>query len=302
MGGMPSPPVTAHTLFTSWQGGAFAAGVAVALLLAAVVYLMGTRKVAGRGRHWPVSRTVSFLLGLVSVELALGSSVAVLAMSRFESHIVQHLLLMVVGPPLLALGAPMTLALQTVSRPTKRTLLRILHSRPFGTLSHPITVFFLYYLSMYAFFLSGALGYAMDHMWLMDIINLGFLAGATLFWWPMVGLDPIPRWRMGPAFKLVNLLIGIPVEAFLGIALLMKTSPAAPMYTLASTHAGGGILWAASELATVIALVPIFVQWTRADERAGRRINARLDAGQAVTVAPMEGHGLAASLRVMRRD
>ena len=52
----------------------------------------------------------------------------------------------------------------------------------------------LYYGVMLAFFLTPTIGFAMNHMWLMDLINLGFLFGATLFWWPMIGLDPIPRW------------------------------------------------------------------------------------------------------------
>jgi len=195
----------------------------------------------------------------------------------------------------------MTLILQTVPRRVKRLALVGLHSRVFGVITHPITVFFLYYLSMYAFFLSGALQYSMDHMWLMDVINLGFLGGGTLFWWPMVGLDPIVQWKMSPGFKLLNMMIGVPVESFLGVALLMSAKPVASMYTLASTHTGGGVLWAATEAATVIALAPIFVQWTKADARAARRIDARLDAGEVISAPAMEGHGLAASFRAIRR-
>ena len=237
----------------------------------------------------------------MAIELALGSSVAVLAQSRFTAHVVQHLLLMVVAPPLLALGAPTTLLLQTSGHTTKTRVLKVLHSPPFAVLTHPIVVFFLYYLSMFAFFLTPALGFAMERMWLMDLINVGFLAGATLFWWPMVGIDPIPRWQMNPGLKLLNLLIGVPFESFLGIALLMQSTPVASMYTLGSTHTGGGVFWAASEFFTVAAIVPVFAQWTRADARLARRIDARLDAGESIQPAPMEGHGLAATLKVLRR-
>jgi putative membrane protein len=196
----------------------------------------------------------------------------------------------------------MTLALQTSQRPTKRRLLAVLQSKPFQLISNPIPVFFLYYLSMYAFFLTGALGYAMTHMWVMDLINLGFLAGATLFWWPMVGIDPIPHWNMNPGLKLLNLLIGVPVESFLGVALLMNSTPAAPMYSLATTHLGGGVLWVATEVATVAALVPIYSQWTRADARAARRIDARLATGQPLPPPVFDGHGLFATLKSLRRE
>lgn len=288
-------------MFGSWQVSPFSCLVIVALVLTALWYVAATRELATRGRRWPLARTVSFFGGLVAVGLAFSSSVAVLAMSVFTAHIIQHLLLMVVGPPLLAMGAPMTLALQTSSRTTKRWLLKVLHSRAFGVVSHPVPVFFLYYLSMYAFFLTGALGFAMNRMWLMDLINVGFFAGATLFWWPMVGLDPIPRWDMSPGFKLLNLLIGVPVESFLGIALLTQSTPAAPMYSLSGTHTGGGVLWALTELFTLGAMVPIFIQWTREDARAARRIDARIAAGRPTAPPPMEGHGLGATLKSLRR-
>src|ERR1700722_13683670 len=261
--GMDQPAFTTHNALTQWEFSPFALVVLVAVTAAGVWYVRAEWALAARGRRWSGKRTLSFLAGLVAIDIALQSPVASFTMSFFQAHMLQHLLLMVVAPPLLAMGAPMTLALQTSPRSTKRALLKVLHSPIFGLLTHPILVFFLYYLSMYAFFLTGALGYAMDHMWLMDLINLGFLGGATLFWWPMVGQDPIPRWNMNPGFKMINLLIGVPIESFLGVALLMKATPVASMYTLASTHTGGGVLWAATEFATVVALAPIYSQWTK---------------------------------------
>jgi putative membrane protein len=303
MSGMGAePPINAHTLLTDWQASIFPIAVAIGLTVLAVWYLTATRRLAARGRHWSRWRTASFLAGLAAVELALGSSVAFFTNFTFTAHIAQHLFLMIIAPPLAALGAPMTLALQTSPRTTKRRLLRILHSQPFKVISHPIPVFFLYYLSMYAFFLTPALGYAMTHMWLMDLINLGFLLGATLFWWPMVGADPIPHWNMNPGLKLLNLFIGIPIEAFLGVALLLKTTSVAPMYSLTTTHMGGGVLWVATELATVAALVPLYAQWAKHDARAARRIDARLASGQPVGPPVFEGHGLFATLKALRRD
>jgi putative membrane protein len=295
-----APPIDPHTILGDWQVSAFPIGVAVALLAVAGWYIWSVRVLSSRGRRWPRWRTVSFLAGLLAVEVALGSSVATLSMYTFTSHVIQHLLLMVVAPPLGALGAPMTLLLQTSRRKTKRRVLKALHSRPFALLRHPILVFFLYYLSMYAFFLSSLLGYAMEHMWLMDLINLGFLGGATLFWWPMVGVDPIPGGRMHPGLKLLNLLIGVPVESFLGVAILMKTTPVASMYSLASTHSGGAILWILTELATVAALAPIYSEWTKSDARTAKRIDEALDAG---TYQPpvADGYGLGAVFRSIRR-
>jgi putative membrane protein len=302
MAGMGAePPVNLHNLLTRWQGGPFSIGVAVVLVAVLAWYLRATRRVEARGRRWHHRRTLSFTLGLVAIEVALGSSVAVFTNYTFEAHVIQHLLLMIIAPPLLALGAPMTLVLQTVRRPLKVRILQVLHSRPFGVISHPVPVFFFYYLAMFAFFLTGALNFAMLHMWSMDLINIGFLAGATLYWWPMVGLDPIVQWKMSPGFKMLNILVGILPESFLGIALLSAATPAASMYSLTSTHTGGGVLWAASEVAGIAALAPVFSQWFKADTREGKRIDARIDAGEMVGSPGMEAHGLAASLRSIKR-
>lgn len=306
--GMGSQSLDAHNLLTGWALSPFPIAVAVVLVLVAAWYVRAARVRSARAalrsvesRPWPWHRTVAFLAGLAVIEIALGSSVATLTGSHFPAHILQHLFLMLIAPPLLALGAPMTLLLQTSTRPTKRRLLAGLHSAPFAVLSHPVPVFFLYYASMFAFFLTPALGYAMDHMWLMDLINLGFLGGATLFWWPMVGLDPIPRWGLSPGFKFLYLLVGVPFESFLAIALLMDASPAAPMYSLSSTHTGAGVLWALSELLTALSLIPVFVQWTRSDARLAQRLDAVLDAGGTLSPPPMEGHGLSATLKALRR-
>ena len=285
MAGMTRVPFSAHAALTQWQFGPFAVLVAAALLAAAVWYLRGVWQLSARGRAWSWLRTLSFMAGLVAVDLALQSPVATFTAMYFQAHVTQHLLLMVVAPPLLAMGAPMTLILQTSSRRTKTFFLAILNSRPFRVISHPIPTWFLYYFAMFAFFLTFALGFAMEHMWVMDLINIAFLFGATLFWWPIVGLDPIPHWRQSHGTKMVNLLIGVPVETFLGLALLSAARSAAPMYSLASTHAGGGILWVGAEIFTVVAFIPVFISWMRAQEREGARFDARQDAAAAKAAA-----------------
>ena len=269
---------TAHSALTRWEFTPFALLVLVAVLVAGFWYVRATRTLGARGRRWSGRRTASFLIGLVAIDVALQSPVAAFTSDYFQAHVFQHLLLMVIAPPLLAMGAPMTLALQTSSRSGKVRLLGFLNSRPFQLLTHPVPVWFLYYFSMFAFFLTFALGFAMDHMWLMDIINLAFFFASTLFWWPIVGLDPIPHWQMSHGVRMTNLMIGIPVESFLALALLSNTRPAASMYSVGSTHAGAAILWIGAELFTFLALIPVFFQWVRFEERKGARYDAQLDA------------------------
>ena len=194
-------------------------------MVVGVWYLQAVWALSARGRTWSRMRTVSFLTGLVMIDLALQSPVASFTMGYFEAHMVQHLLLMVTAPPLLALGAPMTLALQTSSRPVKVRLLRVLNSRVFRWWSHPVPTAAVYYFAMFAFFLTSAVNVAMEHMWLMDLVNIAFLVAALHFWWPIVGVDHIPHWPMGHGAKMVALLIGVPIESFLALALLTSTRP-----------------------------------------------------------------------------
>jgi cytochrome c oxidase assembly factor CtaG len=274
-----------HAALTSWQDGPFALLTVAVLIGAAYWYLRADWQLATRGRHWPRRRVACFLAGLVAVDLAIQSPVATFTGTYFEAHVIQHLLLMIVAPPLLALGAPSTLLLQTSSRRTKRLWLGVLRSRPFALLTFPVVVWALYFGVMFSFFLSSLINTAMLHMWLMDVMNVVFLFGATLYWWPMVGLDPIVHWRMGYGARMVNILLGGPPEVILGLAILSSRRPVASMYSLSSTHAGGGLLWVSTEAATLLGFIPIFWQWIGADERAARRADAQADKTDALALA-----------------
>ena len=91
---------------------------------------------------------------------------------------------------------------------------------------------------------------------------------------------------------MVNLLIGVPLESFLAIALLSSRQTIAPMYTLSSTHAGAGVLWVLSELLTVVAVIPIYFQWMASEDRKTAREDARLDV-EATRAAPTGTYGSA---------
>jgi len=267
-----------HTLLTRWEFSPFALVTLAVAVLVGAWYVQSAWALSAHGRPWSGMRTASFLTGLVMIDVALQSPVATLTMGYFEAHMAQHLLLMVIAPPLLALGAPMTLALQTSGRTTKTRLLRVLHSQAFRWWSHPIPTSVAYYVSMFVFFLTSAVAVAMTHMWLMDMVNVAFLVAAMHFWWPIVGVDPIPHWPLSHGMKMVVLLIGVPIESFLALALLTATRPAASMYSVPSTHAGAAILWIGAEAFTFLALIPVFVQWVRVEGRATARIDAQLDA------------------------
>src|ERR1700689_1318484 len=112
MNGMNRVAFTFHNALTRWEFSPFALLVLAAAIVAASWYLRAEWTLSTRGRKWSGKRTASFMAGLAGLVLALQSPVSTFTMDYFQAHVVQHLLLMVIAPPLLAMGAPMTLALQ----------------------------------------------------------------------------------------------------------------------------------------------------------------------------------------------
>jgi putative copper resistance protein D len=84
-----------------------------------------------------MGRTVAFLAGMGAFALATLSGVATYDTTLLSVHMVQHMVLTMVVPLLLALGAPVTLALRTLPRRPRRWLLAVLHSRVARVLSFP---------------------------------------------------------------------------------------------------------------------------------------------------------------------
>src|SRR5689334_15580042 len=130
------PPFTPAEIFTQIH---LTSLVALFLLVAGVLYGYGVYRLRRRGDHWPPGRTVAFLAGgLGSIAAVTVTGIAAYDDTLLSVHMVQHMVLAMVGPIFLALGAPVTLALRTVGRGPKRTLLAFLHSRYVRVLTFPL--------------------------------------------------------------------------------------------------------------------------------------------------------------------
>ena len=281
--GPPSPPVRLHTLLTAWQHDWPV--VAAAAFEAAAIgwYVVSVRRLSRRARRWSAWRTAAFVCGVLVVVVATQSGLAAYDDTNFTAHVAQHLLLMNLAPPLLAMGAPVTLALQASSRSTTTRLLKILHSPPARLLTHPLLAGGLVVTTMYGYFLTPLYRLSIENTWFHYYTHLHFLLAGCLYWWPIVGVDVLPR-RWGHGAKLLLLFASIPWSSFLGVAILEMSTPIAPSYTLADTHTGGGLLWAASELFTVIFMLVVFADWAKADLRQAVRYDRQANGTPACTV------------------
>ena len=239
---------------------AMAAGLLLAVSLA--WYLAAARRVP---RRWPAPRTAAFVAGAAVVAAAL----VVDGEESFAAHAGQHLLFGMVAPALFALAAPVTLALQAGRRPLRTRLLRLLHSRLAAVLAHPLTAWALFGGSMLALYLTPLYRLSLDHAWLHEALHVHFLAAGALFFWPVVGADPVPR-RLAHGARLLMVFLTIPFHAVLGMALL-GADPLAPAHTVADHRAGTALLWAGGDLLGLVAVLIVAAQWMTHEERQAAR-------------------------------
>src|SRR3954452_17004198 len=130
------PPFTVGAVFTHWSPVSL---VALFLLIGAALYLYGVWRLRQRGDAWPPGRTVAFILGgLGSIAAVTVTGVEAYDTTLLSVHMVQHMVLSMVGPIFLALGAPVTLALRTLHAGPRKALLGVLHSRIVKIITFPL--------------------------------------------------------------------------------------------------------------------------------------------------------------------
>jgi putative copper resistance protein D len=264
--------------------------VPLVLCVAAVVlYAGGMRRLARRPTpvHWSPARATSFFVGVASLLVATQSFIGVYDTSLFSVHIVQHVLLGMVGPFFLALGAPITLALQASHRPTQVNLLRAINSKPVRVLTHPLVAFGLFSGTLFALYFSPLYELSLRNGVVHGWIHLHFVVVGSLFFWVTIGLDPIAN-RVPYGLRLLMVLATVPFHAFLGLALLtgnhaiaedFYATVARPLSVtpLDDQHAGAAVMWFVGDALGVVAGLVVARQWYLYEERRGRRIDRRLD-------------------------
>jgi cytochrome c oxidase assembly factor CtaG len=194
-------------------------------------------------------------------------------------------------PLALALGAPVTLALRTLPRRPRRWLLAVLHSRVATVLSFPPLALALYVVSPWALYFSSWYDATLDHVWLHELMHLHLVVVGALFFWPIVGLDPVPG-RVGYPFRMLLVTLTLPFHAFLGVTIMgQETLLGGDHYAalrrlpgygwlpdaMADQHLAGGLLWSSGDLVGLGLAAVLFAQWVRASTQEAAREDRRLD-------------------------
>jgi len=282
------PRFTLGRVFTEWEVVSWAS---LAILLTAGLYAWGVVRMERRGDHWPVGRTLAFGAAMVFAAFATVAGLGVYDDTLLSDHMVQHMILAMVVPLAMALGAPITLALRTLPRGPRRWLLAVLHSRVAKVLTFPPLTFALFVLTPWALYFSGWYPATLHSDYLHEMTHLHMVLVGCLFFWPLVGVDPIPGRISYPA-RMLLVVLTLPFHAFMGVTIMGQKTliggtwypqlAEGPMGTwLPDPHTdqqvAGGILWSAGDVVGVLFFAVLFVQWVRASMREAEREDRRLD-------------------------
>jgi putative copper resistance protein D len=282
----PPPPTLSRILF-SYEPNALMIGI---LTLMVALYVKGVIVLTKRGDKWPVGRTIAFALGITATDFATSGGLGLYAQFSFSYHMMSHMVLGMIAPIGLVLGAPMTLALRTLpqgrtsdERGVRGSLLAALHSKIGVIYTNPIvalaifdgSLFALYFTDLFAVLMQSHIGHL--------FMSLHFLAAGFLFFFIIIGVDPNPR-RIHHLVQIVILFAAMSIHAFFSVALMSTTTLIdkgfyASLQTpwlgdaLADQKLGGSIGWAMGEIPILIALVATFINWMRDDSREAKRID-----------------------------
>ena len=263
------------------------------VIIAGALYLGGLMRLRKRGAAWPIGRSISWFLGLIIVLWCTNGGVSIYANVSVGMHMLQHMVLTMLAPILLVMGAPATLALRALKPSTgpergpREWLMWFLHSWITRILTNPFYVFIVYVLGLYGLYLTPAFGWLMGSHVGHIVMQTHFLLSGYLFYWVIIGIDPRPRplpyWG-----RLLLLLLSMSVHAFFAVILMMGTTPiAAEWYgivrpdwitdPLEDSLNGGQVAWGIAEIPSLIVLLAIAFQWSRSDDREAKRKDRQAD-------------------------
>jgi cytochrome c oxidase assembly factor CtaG/cytochrome c2 len=278
------------------------------IALTTVPYLIGLARMGReqRGKILGRWRAPSFLTGIVVLLLALESPLDEAADDLFSAHMLQHMLLLLVIPPLLVAGRPVITWLWAFDLDARRTIVRGwtragLQS-VFNGLMRPVVVWLLLAVALCFWHLPGPYGWALHHEWVHDLEHLSFLTLSLAFW--TIVIEPYGRRRaLSHGGTIVFVVSSGFVMSLIGAILTLAPHPIYAVHldtarygltALADQQLAGIIMWIPSNLVHIGALCAVFFAWFHADERRAPRFksNARKIAMHSLLVLPLAAIGL----------
>jgi cytochrome c oxidase assembly factor CtaG len=236
--------------------GAWAIGVSVAVFVLAAGYAGAAWRRRASGSPIPAWRAASFFAGLTSVLVAVAAPIGTGDERLLTFHMVQHLLLMTIAPPLIFLGEPVRMLWR---RPIPR--------RPRATATTSLAACWIpATATLIGWHVPAAFAVALRSPTWHAVEQASFLVAGLLFWWPVVQPWPSrqePRWST----VLYLFLATLPCDA-LSAFLVFSDRVAYPVYlstgsglaALGDQQCAGALMWTCVTVAYLVAGVVVSMQ------------------------------------------
>jgi len=274
----------------------------VALVLAAALYFLGGRASPRRGDARRRARGAAFYVGLLTLALAIDSPVDAYADTLFWAHMVQHVLLMMVAPPLLLLGRPWPRIARPIPLAVRRPVARAVLAgeglaplrAPSRWLSSPLPAFVLFNATLLAWHLPVLYDLTLRDGLVHDLEHALFFGTALLFWAHLV---PGGRRALTDAGRVAYATAAILVSWVLAVAIGLASAPLYAGYAdladrpwglsaLADQQLAAGVMWVPGSVPLTIALLFAVASWL--DPSSDQRHRPRRAALHADELRPRE--------------
>ncbi len=269
-----------QSVFDDWS---LPVWLTLTILLAGAIYLRGwfaLRKT--RPNQFTPARLISFLSGLACLWISIGSPLDAFADVLLSAHMIEHLILMSVVPPLVLLGLPVVPLLRGLPRVVRINIAGpLLRFRPLRFLGHQLVRLRFAWLAMNLTFLiwhiPAAYDFALDHERWHDFEHICFLGTSLLFWWCIVRPWPSAQ-RQHNWSILLYLILADFVNSALSAFLAFCNRPVYPYYSvhpnpfgiqpLSDQVLGAVVMWVFGSIAFLIPAAGIaFTLLQPADDR-----------------------------------
>lgn len=281
--GVPAPPPLL-AMFLPGRPNLLLTTVAVAALL---LYWIGTVTLWRRGDDWPWRRAICWTLGWLVVLIISTTRIWMYSSATFSWHMLAHMSLNMIAPPLLVLGGPLTLALRVLPAtqrelPTPRdAIVALMGAAWVQRLLNPLLLWVVFVGGFYLLYFSPLFGVAMRFHWAHQLMTFHFLIVGCLFYGIAIGVDRLPH-DIPAVARLAVVFAAMPFHAFFAIAILAgddivggnfySSLDLAWLTDLAhQQQIGGQIAWATGELPLLVVIIALVAQWFGQDQRVARR-------------------------------
>jgi len=240
--------------------------VTVLLIAGAVAaYLLVVLRLRCREISWPARRTAAWVVGWASVGVALVGPVADSAHDDFVAHMAAHVLLGMLGPLLLVLAAPVTLALRMLPVPAARRLARTLASPPLAVLTNPFVAGVLDIGGLWVLYRTGLYAATHTEPALHVLVHAHVLAAGYLFTFAVLGGPDPARHRASPPWRAGALVLAIAAHNILAKVIYADPPDGVPVER---ARAGAELMYYAGAPVEIAVLVLVCRPWLLPRPRA----------------------------------